>query len=670
MKKNVLLLTILIFISYSQVMSQCYDLVWSDEFDYNGLPNSSNWGYDVMKPGTVNSELQNYTYQRLENARVENGKLIIEARRDYYQGYEYSSARLVTKGKGDWLYGRVEVRAKLPSARGTWPAIWMLPTDWAYGNWPNSGELDIMEYVGYEQNKVHASVHTQEKNFMVGGNFTEAYTNETVEEDFHTYIMEWRPDRIDFFFDDIKYASYYNEGRGSSQWPFDKRFHIILNLAIGGNWGGLKGVDNTAFPQRMEVDFVKVYKLRGADVVSLPYNSEIISLPGLIEAENYNTGCKGTSFFDKEDENLGKAYRTEGVDIENTGDVGGGYNVGYINSGEFLTYDVEVLQQGTYTFNFRVAGTGTGAVGLEVDGVKLFSNQTISPTGGWQTWNNVKVQGVKLTAGKKQLRLTFNAGGFNLNYFNVELVNTDPVLQPYTGTPIVIPGRIEAEAYDIGGTGVAFNDLTATNLGGAFRTDAVDIENCTEGGYNLGYISAGEWTNYTVLVSQSGLYTLNARVASQLGGGSFHLKMDGRDITKNIAVPATGGWTKYQTVTIPGIQFSAGTHILQFWVDTEPFNINYFDFTLDMPLSVQQQSSSDKINIYPNPSSGDVFIELNQTEQAMISISDLSGKIVYEVTYNKSSGPLKADVSNLAPGPYFVKTVSGKDVSVEKLIKR
>ncbi|MCX8074050.1 MAG: glycoside hydrolase family 16 protein, partial [Clostridia bacterium] len=113
-------------------------LVWSDEFDYTGKPDSNKWGYDIGGGGWGNQELQYYT-DRLENARVENGKLIIEARRENYGGREYTSARLVSRNKGDWLYGRFEIRAKLPGGRGTWPAIWMLPTDWVYGGWPNSG---------------------------------------------------------------------------------------------------------------------------------------------------------------------------------------------------------------------------------------------------------------------------------------------------------------------------------------------------------------------------------------------------------------------------------------------------------------------------------------------------------------------------------------------------
>ncbi|MBM7556747.1 RICIN domain-containing protein [Halanaerobacter jeridensis] len=234
-------------------------LVWSDEFNYHGLPDSSKWGYDVGAGKWGNNELQYYTENRSENARVENGKLIIEARRDYYGGRDYSSARLVTENKADWKYGRIEVRAKLPSGRGTWPAIWMLPTDWVYGGWPDSGEIDIMEHVGYNPTKIYGTVHTAAYNHMKGTQKSGNVDGGSWESSFHTYAIDWYRDRIDFFVDDNLYYSFSKHG-GSAEWPFDQRFYLILNIAVGGDWGGVEGVDPNIWPQRMEVDYVRVYK--------------------------------------------------------------------------------------------------------------------------------------------------------------------------------------------------------------------------------------------------------------------------------------------------------------------------------------------------------------------------------------------------------------------------
>jgi beta-glucanase (GH16 family) len=237
-------------------------LVWSDEFDYTGLPDPAKWSFEVKPPKWVNGELQNYTGDRPENCRVENGVLVIEARNDHYENLEYSSARIKTKGKGDWLYCRVEVRAKLPSGRGTWPAIWMMPTnEGAYGRgWPDSGEIDIMEHVGYDPGKIHATTHTKKYNWMNNNQKTAVTTVADCSKEFHVYSVEWYPDRIEIHVDDNVYFTNRNDGTGWQAWPFDKSFYLILNLAIGGSWGGLQGVDNSIFPQRMEVDYVRVYE--------------------------------------------------------------------------------------------------------------------------------------------------------------------------------------------------------------------------------------------------------------------------------------------------------------------------------------------------------------------------------------------------------------------------
>jgi len=240
-----------------------YELVWSDEFDYEGLPDPDKWGYDTEgnATGWGNNEEQFYTEARLENARVNGGVLTITARKEAYEeGFDYTSARLRTKSKGDWLYGRVEVMAKLPDGRGMWPAIWMLPTDWAYGNWPASGEIDIMENVGYDPWVIVASVHTETYNHMIGTQKNATITVEDCYTDFHVYALEWEKDEIRVYVDDTHYFTFKNEGTGYREWPFNQRFHLLLNVAVGGNWGGAQGIDDTIFPRSMVVDYVRVYQ--------------------------------------------------------------------------------------------------------------------------------------------------------------------------------------------------------------------------------------------------------------------------------------------------------------------------------------------------------------------------------------------------------------------------
>ena len=235
--------------------------VWQDEFNYTGLPDSTRWGFDTGGHGWGNNERQYYT-SSINNARVANGVLTITALREEKEEKQYTSARLVSKNKGDFLYGRVEARAKLPAGRGTWPAIWMLPTDQHYGGWPASGEIDIMEHVGYDPGKVHVTVHTEAYNHSKGTQKGKNKAVPTAMTAFHLYRVDWTPDSILGFIDDEPVFSFQNEGNGSATWPFDKRFHLLLNLAIGGNWGGAQGVDDAIFPARFEVDYVRVYKMK------------------------------------------------------------------------------------------------------------------------------------------------------------------------------------------------------------------------------------------------------------------------------------------------------------------------------------------------------------------------------------------------------------------------
>jgi beta-glucanase (GH16 family) len=270
---NVLLVLLAVFFSGSNQSSQSTDqgrgrwrLVWSDEFDYAGLPDPKKWDYDVGGDGWGNKELQFYTARRKENARVEKGRLIIEARKEAWQRREYTSARLVSRGKGDWTYGRFEVRAKLPSGRGTWPAIWMLPTGWTYGGWPNSGEIDIMEHVGFDPDVVHASVHTRAYNHKIQTQKTAQIKIPTSRSEFNVYAVEWTPQEIRGFVNNQLYFTFRNERLTNAQadyqqWPFDKPFHLLLNLAVGGTWGGQQGVDPAIWPQRLEIDYVRVYQL-------------------------------------------------------------------------------------------------------------------------------------------------------------------------------------------------------------------------------------------------------------------------------------------------------------------------------------------------------------------------------------------------------------------------
>jgi beta-glucanase (GH16 family) len=246
-----------------------YRLVWNDEFNVDGAPDPTRWTYDVErnKDGWYNNELQYYSADRPDNARVENGHLIIEARREQLDAaivsdwgdQDYTSARLISRGTGEWTYGFYEVRAKIPCGKGTWPAIWMLPV--ADAEWPAGGEIDIMEHVGHARGEIHGTVHTGRYNHTQG---TERGGMKRVRDacdTFHRYQVLWTPEGINFGVDDEGFNRFRNDGRGNrATWPFDAPFYMILNIAVGGDWGGAEGVDPGAFPQRMEIDYVRVFQ--------------------------------------------------------------------------------------------------------------------------------------------------------------------------------------------------------------------------------------------------------------------------------------------------------------------------------------------------------------------------------------------------------------------------
>lgn len=234
-----------------------HHLVWSDEFNYTGTPDTASWSYETGDHGWGNNEIQNYTTSP-DNAMVKDGKLIIRAIKN---NGTWTSARLITKNKVDFLYGKMEIRAKLPTGKGTWPAIWMLSTDWSYGGWPASGEIDIMEHVGYDPGVVHATVHTESYNHVIGTQVGKNISVPDYADAFHNYIIEWSADKIDVYLDDIKYFTFNNDKTGNfATWPFDKRFHLIMNIAVGGNWGGAQGIDPDLSEAAMEIEYVRLYE--------------------------------------------------------------------------------------------------------------------------------------------------------------------------------------------------------------------------------------------------------------------------------------------------------------------------------------------------------------------------------------------------------------------------
>ena len=260
-------------------MRKGYSLVWSDEFNYKGKPDKTKWNNAI---GFIANQEEQYYTDSLKNARVEEGTLIIEAHKetitnkDYnnpellkksWMKYaaeckiaKYTSARLTTKDVAAWKYGRIEVRAKLPQGVGMWPAIWMLGENKEQVGWPESGEIDIMEYVGHNKDSIFGTIHTKAYNHNKNTEKSKSTFIDNPHDNYNVFALEWTPQKMEFLLNDVVYNQIENENKTTAEWPFDQKFYLILNVAVGGMLGGQKGIDDSIFPQRMTIDYVRVFQ--------------------------------------------------------------------------------------------------------------------------------------------------------------------------------------------------------------------------------------------------------------------------------------------------------------------------------------------------------------------------------------------------------------------------
>lgn len=532
-------LMVLLCLTVVPVNAQSWELVWADEFDYTGLPDTTKWSYDVGASGWGNQEEQYYTASRLENARVENGALVIEARRESFQGSPYTSARLVSRGKGEWTYGRIEARAILPTGRGTWPAIWMLPTNYVYGNgsWPDNGEIDIMEHVGFDPEVVHGSIHVDRYNGLEGTHQTSTLHVPGSLSAYHVYTVEWSPDRLDFFVDDQLYFQYENEKRGWPSWPFDHPFHLILNIAVGGTWGGLQGIDDAIFPTQMLVDYVRVYENNALPTVQLTQPSEDVSLdPGAsltlsAEAAAGDTAVQQVSF-----------YQGDGL-------------LGTVSVAPF-TLELTDLSAGCYAVHARVE---------DEDGWFSETLPREVTVGSGCPQAPYLMQPLALP-GTLELE-HYDLGGPNVAYRDLNATNEGA-------------GFRQDEGVDLSLTG----------------------DGQTTSAYITG-ISSREWTEYTVTVAEAGTFRVEARVSSSGDGGAFALEFDGVDKTGSLSVPRTGSDSRWTTVRTGGVALDAGVQTMRFVVKSGGFNIDNLTFRQVSSTAREASTAETGIEIarYPNP---------------------------------------------------------------------
>ena len=371
-----------------------YGLTWSDEFSGTDI-NTNYWGFDIGGNGWGNNELQYYTNR---NAYLKDGMLVIRAQQESYSGRNYTSARLKTQGKQNFQYGRIDIRARMPEGQGIWPALWMLGKNITEVSWPYCGEVDIMEMVGGGSGKDNRVLGTAHWN--VGGlttDYSPTYFGSTksmpenLSNNFHVYSIVWDSNRIKWYIDDVQYHIMSIDDSASLA-AFQKEFFFIFNIAVGGNLPGNPNT-STVFPQRLLVDYVRVFQDENGNTGG--ESGSTYPVPGLIEAEDYSD--------------------MSGIQIETTTDTGGGSNIGYVDTGDWVEFSLDVATEGSYLIEYRVA-SDVGSAGFQVliDGTQI-DTQTVEDTGGWQSWITNSAT-VNLTAGEQTLRLDAIGNEWNLNW--------------------------------------------------------------------------------------------------------------------------------------------------------------------------------------------------------------------------------------------------------------
>ncbi|WP_217602449.1 carbohydrate-binding protein [Chitinophaga sp. GbtcB8] len=462
-----------------------WTVIFTDEFNTDGKPDAAKWKVDPQPKGWINGEQQVYTDTTHDNALVKDGKLIIKGRKDFPTGNSaepWSSARLITQGKLDFKYGKVDVRAKLPRARGSWPAIWLMPTSSAYGGWPKSGELDMMEHVGNNFGTVLSTVHTQNHNWTNGGQVSANKKLMDADTVYHTYSMEWGADSITFSYDSIHVLTYPNPHTDWKDWPFDQPFYLILNVAIGGGMGGT--IAEADWPDSMVVDYVRIsQKGLGTPVLDtvtvtpatlsfLPgktqqYTAKIldqnarpiaatpvwsitgagnsITASGLATLNDTaiitatvtvngvtKTGVVRANKRAAHYKPIPAKIQAESFDngnaccTETTADTGGGLDVSYIGSGTWFEYDIDVPDSSEYRIQFRVAANTASSLKIQLDTATL-QTVTLPASGGWQKWSTVTSLPVRLLPGQKTIRITANKDGWNFNWLRFIRADSIPL---------------------------------------------------------------------------------------------------------------------------------------------------------------------------------------------------------------------------------------------------
>ena len=503
---------------------------WSDEFNGTAV-DLFNWNFeDTNVIGQMNGEIQSYNGDG-NNASVANGVLTIVARKENRGSYVYTSARMTSKIKHEFTYGKIEALIEVPKKYALWPAFWMLgANDYPGVGWPQCGEIDILERVNTED-FVHSTQHWYDQNdFTDKGHVMEPRTSNPISDaatTYHKYTIEWDDQFISTWIDGVKYHDFPTNGMTSpTPHPtdaFKKPFYILLNLAVGGQMTGY-AQPNDNLPSYMKVDYVRVFDVDAGTPPPPPPTPPTTA--GQLEAENANV--------------------KSGMTAEACSE--GGQDMGYVNAGGFLTFNsINFPTTGTYLVEYRVASGGAGGtISCDLNAGAVPLGSTIIPgTGGWQTWTTVS-KVVTVNAGTYNFGVYARTAGYNINWIRI--------------TPQNAPQQLEAENANV--------------------KSGMTVEACSEGGQDMGYVNAGGFLTFnSIKFPTSGTYLVEYRVASGGAGGTISCDLNAGAVPLgSTTIPGTGGWQTWTTVS-KVVTVNAGTYNFGVYANTAGYNINWIRIT-------------------------------------------------------------------------------------------
>ena len=681
LNKKALPLIALLFLSFGlqKSIAQCYELVWSDEFDYTGFPNPSIWNMEVGNNNGNNNEKQYYTQNDPDNCYVDSGRMVITALKENFGGQAYTSARINTKGKATFMYGKVEARLKLPYGQGIWPAFWMLGVNIDQVGWPKCGEIDIMELIGGAGDRDRTSYGTPHwadangKHAQFGG--SKKLASGKFADDYHIFSIEWTPLKIAWLLDGVQFHVMSTTPAALSE--FQQKHFIILNLAVGGSWPGYPDA-TTVFPQKFEVDYVRVFKSLGTEEIQ-GKDSALTNEKGI----KYGLSTAiGREFLWSVPE--GATLLTRADSSEVLVDWG-------CTSGDVVC-NVSTSCTTPYSFSKTV-----NIAKPQIEGPLFFGKSAGNLFFFLPDMNQTKYKWVVPadasivsddTSARVEVKWGVNNGLVNLQVSNAcgsdniskEVFKYGQYPYPDIKSPFLIPGTINSTDYDYGGEEVSYHDTGLGNQGTGGPREDEGVDTQAQPLYpSIGYIATGEWWEYTIKVPQPGYYKIAMKVASQntTNIGPIKVLINGESRVGDITVPPTGSWTTFVNVYQRLLYLNASDTVLRIQAINGGFNLGPVTFTVDNSLAVQEiDMSKEKTTVFPNPVNDflDINLNLNSPGDMNIRILDILGKTIFTALYkdlNKGNQKITIteQIKSLHSGIYLIEISTTDQKYFSKFLK-